>query len=244
MSVTVVTQAETTALTLLDTVQAELGLAVGTDTDLLLNLIERASSAIARETRRTFGIETVTETMDGSGTRLLSLSRTPVLDITEVTEDSVVLDTTEYSLEDAEAGALYRLNGWGRTLGLRMWGTEAFASGYILPGYRDLRYSVTYRAGYVLPPERNAFLLNGADDAQDLPGAVEQACLETVKTWYLVRKTGAEQASGPIAQVQIGPVMTRYARPAVLPGTVLTGSLPAAALGLLRNYYAMTAVLP
>jgi hypothetical protein len=100
-----------------------------------------------------------------------------------------------------------------------MWGTEAYSSGYILPGYRDLRYSVTYRAGYALPEEA----------APTLPGAVEQACLETVKAWYLSR-----DADPALASVQVGQFRVGYQSQ----GSTPPGSLPSAALGLLRNYYA------
>ena len=153
MAVTVVTPASTTLLTTVGRVQAELGLTAGEDTDLLAGMIERASSAIARECRRVFGRETVTETLDGSGSRLLALSRTPIVSVASVTEDGVALAATEYAVEDAEAGALYRQDGWGRAGGYRMWGTEAFSSGYILPGSAStLRYAVTYTGGYLLPP--------------------------------------------------------------------------------------------
>jgi len=217
MSVTVVTPAATTLLTVLDRVQAELGLAAGTDEDILHDLIDRASSAIARETGRVFGRETVTETLDGSGSRLLPLSRTPVVSVSAVTEDGTAI--TDYSVEDADAGALYRADGWGRSGGLRMWGTEAFSSGYILPGYQDRRYSVTYVAGYKLP----------AEDGANLPGAVEQACLDTVKAWYMAR-----DADPGISSVGVGQLKVSYRNESSTP----PGSLPASALGLLRNYYA------
>lgn len=217
MGVVVVTPATVTALTVLARVQAELGLETGTDDDILLDLIDRASSAIARETNRVFGRETVTETLDGSGSRLLGLSRTPIVSVSAVTEDGTAI--TDYSVEDAAAGALYRADGWGRSSGLRMWGAEAFSSGYILPGYQDRRYSVTYVAGYLLPAESDA----------NLPGAVEQACIETVKAWYLAR-----DADPGISSVGIGQLKVTY----VSGSNVPSGSLPASALGLLRNYYA------
>lgn len=218
MSVTVVTPAESTLLTTLQRAKAEMGITDTDDDAVLLGMIARASSAIADETRRVFGIETVTETLDGTGTRLLGLSRAPIIAVSAVTEDGTAI--TDYSIEDAEAGALYRANGWGRSGGLRMWGTEAYSSGYILPGYQDLRYSVTYQAGYALPDEASP----------TLPGAVEQACLETVKAWYGDREGAGEVSSLRIGQLQIG-----Y-RASTEPSD--RGALPPAALGYLRNYYA------
>lgn len=222
MGVTVVTPATSVLLTTLARVKAELGVAVSeTDDDAVLtDMIARASSEIARETRRVFGAETVTETLDGTGTRLLGLARTPILTVTTVTEDGTTI--TDYSVEDADAGALYRADGWGRSGGLRMWGTEAFSSGYILPGYQDQRYSVTYRAGYTLPDD---------DGEPTLPGAVEQACLEAVKAWYGQREGGGEVSSLQIGQLRVGFRSNESM-------ATHRFSLPQAALGLLRNHYA------
>lgn len=221
MSITVSVAADSTMLTQLDRVKRELGLTADTDDLILEEMIDRASSAISKETRRVFGRETVTETLDGTGTRLLGLTRTPIVSITSITEDGETVAGSEYSVEDADAGAVYRANGWGRSGGLRMWGTEAFSSGYILPGYQDLRYSVTYVAGYVLPTEASP----------TLPGAVEQACIETVKAWYLAR-----DVDPALSSVQVGQLRVSYRDQAA---NTAPGSLPASALGLLRNYYAL-----
>lgn len=227
MGVVVVEQAGTWFLTTLARVKGELGITESDDDELLTDIIDRASSVIADETGRVFGVETVTETLDGTGSRLLALTRTPIIEVTAITEDDQ--DITDYSVEDRKAGALYRAVGWGRSGGMRMWGTEAFASGYILPGYTGARYSVTYRAGYVLPGEVNPYLMAGPADAQNLPGAIEQACLETVKAWYLER-----DADPGISSVAVGQLKVSYRNEASTP----TGSLPASALGRLRNYYA------
>lgn len=218
MSITVITPSIATDLTVIQRVKDELGISDTTDDDILSDMITRASSAIARETRRVFGIETVLETLDGSGSRLLGLSRHPIVEVTEVTEDGTVI--TDYLIEDADAGALYRANGWGRSGGLRMWGTEAYSSGYILPGYQDQRYSVTYQAGYVLPSE----------SGPTLPGAVEQACIETVKAWYMGR-----DSDPAVSSVQVGQLRVSYRGEGA--SSTPVGSLPSAALGLLRNEY-------
>jgi hypothetical protein len=248
MAITLVERATSAILTTRETVKRELGL-TSTDDDILLSdMIVRASSAIERETRRSFGVETVTETLDGTGTRLLGLARTPIVEITSITEDETELDADEYSIEDADAGAVYRADGWGRSGGLRMWGTEAYSSGYILPGYRDLRYSVTYRAGYLLPSDVNPWIL--PETPQNLPGAVEQAAIETVKSWYIASKTAATSAAaggevGAISSVQVGALRVGYGSSSSSSSTTSSSSstttrdsLPASALGLLRNYYA------
>lgn len=233
MGVTVIVPAGNALLTTRETVKTELGIADAETTDdiIISDLIVRASSAIARECRRVFGVETVTETLDGTGSRILGLSRYPIVEVTEVTEDGAVI--TDYSIEDADAGALYRANGWGRSGGLRMWGAEAYASGYTLPGYQDQRYAVTYRAGYLLPSDVNEWILPDAT-LQNLPGAVEQACLETVKAWYLGR--GADPSMA-VASVRVRDMQVTY-RDASSSSTP-PGTLPPSALGLLRQYYQM-----
>lgn len=217
MGVTVIAPATTTLLTTLARAKAELGMTDATSDTILTDMITRASSAIARETRRVFGRETVVETLDGSGSRLLGLARTPIVSITEVLEDSVVVPTADYSVEDAEAGAVYRADGWGASGGYRMWGTEAFSSGYILPGLSTLRYAVTYVAGYVLPSEASP----------TLPGSVEQACLETVKSWF-----GEMEGGDAVSAVQIGQLRVSYAAS----NSEQAAGLPSKALALLRNY--------
>lgn len=228
MGIVVVEPAISTLLTTRERAKAELGITATDDDDLIDDMIARASSAIARETRRTFGVETVLETMDGTGSRLLGLSRTPIVEVTEVLEDAAAV--TDYTIEDAEAGALYRQDGWGRSGGLRMWGTEAFSSGYILPGYQDRRYGVTYRAGYLLPSDVNPYLPPA--DPQNLPGAVEQACLEAVKAWFM-----ASDVDPAVSSVKVGNLSVSYRGESS--SSMPPGSLPSAALGLLRNYYQM-----
>lgn len=230
MAITITIPASNALLTTAVRVRAELGLTTTDDDDVISDMIVRASSAIARETRRVFGVETVTETLDGSGSRLLGLARTPIVEVTDVLEDGSAI--TDYTVEDAEAGALYRANGWGRSGGLRMWGTEAYASGYILPGYQDQRYSVTYRAGYLLPSDVNPYLLEPTVGLLNLPGAVEQACLETVKAWFRVDR---DANAGPVGlkRLTVGSVTMEWVRQQDTGGR----ALPPSALSLLRNYY-------
>lgn len=218
MSITVIEAATASMLTTLDRAKRELGLAVDTDDLILEDMIRRASSAIGRETRRVFGVETVTETLDGTGSRTLGLTRAPIIEVTEVLEDGA--EITDYLIDDDESGTLYRATGWGRSAGMRSWGTEAYSSGYILPGYQDLRYSVTYEAGYVLPGQASP----------TLPGSVEQACLETLKAWYLSR-----DADPALSSVQVGQLRVGYRDQGG--SSAAPGSLPASALGLLRNEY-------
>lgn len=222
MSIQVLTPATTTLLSTLDTVKLELGLDVDTDDVLLDRLLQRASDAITRECQRVFGRETVVETLQGSGGSLIGLTRRPVVSITEVLEDSVVVDPAQYVIEDAEVGALRRTSGgWVKGSESRMWGQEAFASGYILPGGTAYNYIVTYVAGFVLPPEVSP----------TLPGDVEQACIETVRDWY--SRSGGSSTGSPTS-LQVGMLRVQYSASSSSSST--NGRLPQIALDLLRNY--------
>lgn len=223
MSVTVTIPAPGTWLTTLDAVHRELGLTTADEDLVLAGMIDRASSAIARECGRVWGVETVYETLKGTNSQILGLTRAPVIAVTEVLEDS--LPITDYSVEDAEAGALYRQQGWRAAYGASGyggWDTAAYASGYILPGGQATqRYIVTYQAGYALPDAATP----------TLPGAVEQACLETVKTWFA-------QSDGVVADasaVRVGSLQVQYPGATVSDAAARLG-LPSVVLGLLRQY--------
>lgn len=203
--------------------------------DQLADLIARASSVIATECRRVFGAEQVTETLDGSGSRLLALSRRPLARVYEVLEDSE--EITDWSLEHRESAVLYRSSGWRKAGGSRMWGVEAFASGYILPGVgASQRFSVTYTAGYTLPGDQNPYLLDGPTDIPNLPGAVEQACLETIRTWR--QEIGTDPT---ISSVRVDDVSVTYGTGSSRAGQAtaeqaFTFALSDRVLGLLRPF--------
>lgn len=237
MSVTVLVASTVSNLTTLAQVEQELGITFGADDDVdnvLLGMIARASSAIEAECGRRFACETVYETLKGTNSQLLGLERAPLVTVTQVLEDSEII--TDYSIEDAAAGALYRESGWRRAFGASGfgggWGTEAYASGYILPGGQATqRYIVTYRAGYTLPDLIDPFVPLGPTDPTVLPGLIEQACLETVKTWWA-------QSDGVVADanaVTIGSMRVQYAGATVSDAAARLG-LPSQVIGMLRQY--------
>lgn len=239
MAVQVLEPAATWYLTSLERFKAEVGLDTAEDDEVIESMISRASQIIARECRRTFGLQKVQETLAGSGSVLLELSQVPIVAITEVLEDSAVVDSSEYFVEDADVGAVYRENGWGRTTALRAWGTEAYASGYILPGNASrMRYIVTYYGGYIMPGELNPYLPPDSPDdlRKDLPGDLEEACLETVKTWFDTR-TGA--SAGTASSIGIGQLRVTYGANAAQQQTARQ-TLPPVALGILQNYKRVT----
>jgi hypothetical protein len=248
-------------LTTLATVQGELGVTDAASSAVLLDILRRASDAIARECGRPFfGAGTYQETIKGSGSQLLSVTCTPLLSVSQVLRDQEVLPVYQanqnmddaYAIEDSEAGVLYNPAGWGQTVALMSWGWQAYASRYILPGgTATLRYTVTYTAGYRLPydtgfPASNPTagltldttmpptvpnvppVLNAPAipaDAPPLPGSVEEACIVTVKAWWLARQRDPALASQKTGEQQESYVSGYGDR-----------ALPTVALGLLRNY--------
>lgn len=261
MSLTLLQAAPAQILTTLDRVKAELGITgtaqdTTTNDDILAAIIGRASSVISRYCNRPYGFGRiqVTETIRGSGSQLLGVSQAPLLSVSQILQDTEVLtqvDPTQpttpnfqdgYYIDDSEAGAIFRAQGWGQTVALMSWGWEAYASRYILPGGTQLqRYSVTYTAGYLLPVEQiDALSAPGTgndalydptytaaypfdQDAPPLPGAVEEACLVTAKEWWFTR-----QRDYTIAAQQTADQRIQYAPRG-------ESILPILALGLLRD---------
>lgn len=107
----IVTPADTQDLTILATVKTRLGISGSSEDALLEALIHEASGRIARFCRRSFALETVTQTIRLQGERpdFLMLERRPVTEITAVTVDDVALDAADWLL-DADAGMLRRLS--------------------------------------------------------------------------------------------------------------------------------------
>lgn len=212
MAVTVTVPATTRLLTTRAACELRLRLVSGTDAALLDQLIAQVSAAIVQETGREFARETVQETIAGSGTRLLGLTRRPVVSVSQVLENSVAI--TDWSIEDGEAGALYRQNGWVRG-GAGGWDVIAWSSGYLLPGTPLERYVVTYVSGYLLPSEAS----------RTLPQDVEAAAIETVAAWY-----AAGERDPALEGITVGDVTERYAPPAE------TRAIPPRARDLLAAY--------
>lgn len=110
---------------------------------LILRAVSEATEVAEQWTGETFRRTTVTEQLDG-GVRSLRLLRHPVIEVTEVIEDSAVLTSADWTL-DASVGLLRR---GGPTSCLR-WS----------PGWQNI--TVTYVAGYTVIPDR---ILGGVEE--------------------------------------------------------------------------------
>jgi hypothetical protein len=165
MSVAVLTPASTYRLTTLEAVMAEITLA-----DQVLfaeSLIDQASAAVARECIKLGGIvaqQAYREMQEGIyRTRYLFLRYRPIVSVSSVSHGATVI--TDYRLESADAGMLYRRDGWGLWLGC------------------EEEWEVTYTAGYQLPEQAGAPDPTGPtlrQEASDL----ERATIECIKVWF------------------------------------------------------------
>lgn len=164
------------ALTTVSTIEGELGLGAGSATALLERLINGASEAIERFCGRHFEYEAnISEKVAGYGGVRLVVSRTPVVSIASIAYNGSTISSSEYSIEDADAGLIYRSTGWKWTAIRRPDITQDR-----LPGTEQKLFTVTYTGGYVTPQQ-------AADNpalTRSLPYDLEQACIDAVVTWY------------------------------------------------------------
>ena len=154
MALTTNTPAQTRRLTRRENVKAELAITTASDDALFDRLIDQASRAIERYCRRPFPREVYTETLGGFGEVELMLARTPIVAVSSVLYDLDVI--TDYVVNDADAGILYRQVGWFWTaqvlsglVGKQRWP----GIGDPLPRQEEPRFTVGYTAGYLLPSQ-------------------------------------------------------------------------------------------
>ncbi|KPJ59100.1 MAG: hypothetical protein AMJ46_12605 [Latescibacteria bacterium DG_63] len=165
------------ALTTLAEAKTELGIRGDTENDYVSRLINAASDAIRRYCNRTFYYEAdIEESIPGFGGTRLVVARTPIVGtIDSITYEGTALDATTYSVEDAEAGFIYRQYGFNWTAQL-----ASNTLGDALPGSEKLSYVVTYTGGYYTPQQY-------ADDdsvERSLPYDLEDACLQLITARY------------------------------------------------------------
>lgn len=112
-SVEVVTEAKETALITVHDAKIGLNIIIaGTDAsnDQIELMIKWASNEIAKLCNRVFAQETVIETIFALEGPRIYLSHYPVKQITEISDNGVILSTTDYNLE-VKTGKLTRLGG-------------------------------------------------------------------------------------------------------------------------------------
>lgn len=214
--------ATATDLTIDATVSAELGIsAAGT---VVPRLILVASEAVRSYLRRgaLHYSSTVTETLAGYGRVYLSLQRMPIVAITSIAVDGTTVTSTEYSIYDANAGLVYREDGW-------LWSAN-YQPGIVYernPGTEKKNITVVYGGGWVTPGQ------NSLDNTQvrTLPYDIEQATIDTCVALY--RNRGRDWN---VSSETLGGASITYSGANTAIGRGEGGIIPDAAVALLRPY--------
>lgn len=121
----------------------ELGLNNSDGVQRAKRLILEAGSLLEANTGREFQKEKVKETLQGTGTTFLPLTRRPIKGVHEVrSEDGVIIN--DFKVLEGEQGTLYRKAGWRSLYGFRRSVINAVEHRYS----PILMWIVTYTAGY------------------------------------------------------------------------------------------------
>jgi hypothetical protein len=188
-------------LTLPATVALELG--VEASDPRLPRLIAAASRAIRSALNRQLHYgASISEKTRGYGRPRICLQVTPVITVASVTLlDGTVLTPSEYSIESADAGLLYRSGGFPST--------GAFRGG--LPPQTDLAsgseaptITVVYAGGWVTPAQATSS--GWAGPVRSLPEDLEEACIQLCTNLY----RGGGQAANVSAE-SLGDYSVTYA---------------------------------
>lgn len=174
MSLVVVTPAESTNLTTTLLVQTKLGL-VGVDDTIFDGLVAAASDFVMKYINHFLPAEEVTETIPGYDNNVLMLSRTPIVSVSAISFYGDVI--TDFTIEDADAGILWRDRGWDAVVG---WSNSV--QHHVLPNSSAPKWSVTYTGGFVLPSFNPPAV-------STLPASLQQAVEELIRVWYVEIKS-------------------------------------------------------
>jgi hypothetical protein len=210
-------------LTLPSTVAAELG--VSALTVRIPRLVSAASAAVRAFLRRPVlhYSAAYSEAVASVGMNRLLLSLTPIISIASVTLDGgTVVTATDYSVEDADAGFLYRLGGWPLTGIVR----PGLLYSELQPGQERKAITVVYAGGWVTPAQ--AAGSSWAGPARSLPFDVEEATVQTAVALY--HRGGTDQG---VASESLGDYSVSYRGPNSLIGVA---GVPDGAAALLEPY--------
>jgi hypothetical protein len=221
MAVTVTAAASNRNLTTRTTVKDALNI-TDNDSDALVDrAIEAASTAIENYVNRVFAKQSYEETVEGHDHPMLMVTNTPIIGTPTVVCDSDPI--VDFTVDDAEAGTLYRQVGWSAK-GWIGWDVEPYA----LQGTGTPRYTVTYDAGYILPGDD----VTGSDVA--LPAFVEEACVITASDWV----TRSYSGGGDVKSKKVGDLQIDYQENASIVMARFSGDfhhIPATARSLLST---------
>lgn len=136
--------------------------------ELLDTIINQVSSSIEAQLGRNLPIKPYMDLVAADGSQLLTLRNYPITEVISVVQDGALLDPSAYNVDlQGDIGILYKDDGWtyaGYPAGL--------AGDYVMP---SRRITVTYKAGYVLPP------MATYDEPSTLPGDIERLGYEMLQ---------------------------------------------------------------
>lgn len=177
--------------------------------DALFSAAIRAASRWAENyVGRPLSVQTYLETVPGYGTRRLMLSRTPIrsVELYESTEDdSAQVTSTQFRVEDPEAGILTRDEGWPWTVP-----TELELEDRPVPGEESAPWTAAYAAGYAyngLSTDSNNYSTasGSTDTGRTLPEEIEEAVLLKAQSLYTQAVEGGE-----VEDEQLGDLRVNY----------------------------------
>lgn len=173
------------ALTTLDRMKLMLGIADVEDErtdEVVMLLINRASSTIERQTGRHLGKHKYRQWYNADGQQELVVIEYPIIDVEYVKEDGKVVDSNSYDYsQTGEVGVIYRGEGW-----LKAGYHSGLAYDIVAP---KRAIEVSYTAGYVLPKDATE------DCPQTLPADLEGLLWDMVSLAYTNLQNGSQGLS-------------------------------------------------
>lgn len=183
MSLTVLTPARTTALTLVSTLRDSMGVDASQDTHLE-RAIADATASIVRHCGRSFARAQYLETVAGFGGLMLMLKQTPVATVELILYDQDITPIVDFNIDNPHAGMLYRRVGWGPTATPEWFLTTAYP-----PDNEAKDYAVTYWAGFLLPgDDLHATTLSVLAGDQSFNDSAGQFPLLVPGDWFETRR--------------------------------------------------------
>lgn len=178
-----------------------------TGDDVMLGFIIKAASRWAENyVGYPLTVQTYEETMATYGTRRLMVNRTPIraLALFESTEDDAYeITSTQFRMEDRDAGLLTRDDGWPWTVP-----TELELEERPLPGEESQPWYAVYASGYtyngISTDSQNYSTVNGTTDTgRTLPEDIEEAVLLRCRTVYEQSVEGGEAESEQLGDLKV-----------------------------------------
>ncbi len=193
----VCTSSTETTLLSLESYKTAIGTTSTADDGKILAALTRATSLVEAYVGYPLRRQVYSESVAGYGGIDLRVSRVPVLSIESVLYSTEIVDPTSYEIGDADAGLVYREQGWPWTAGI-----EYDLTPHVVPRSELKSYTVTYEAGYcVNGSTEDGWLTTG----EPVPSEVEAAL--TVAATFLYKGAGRDPS---VSSKRIGELSVSY----------------------------------